>query len=236
MGVAAVTSVTDLFGRRVVIALGLLLGAHAGALAQETPRVFVGSIVGVSTLSADVRSVSNGNEAHIGMYKPENGLAINTFAGIHLWEYFSLQGNYMWNRNDLTLISSLVRPQAGGFYESTHVSAQHAFVIDGLLYFRRRDSALRPYLGTGMCVVHFNSRTVAASATGLVNVAAGQIASTQIALRSAVGIDLWMNRYVALRYSFSETISANPISPHLMPMGERGLANFQNLFGFVARF
>jgi hypothetical protein len=41
---------------------------------------------------------------------------------------------------------------------------------------------------------------------------------------------------VTFRYSFSETISGNPISPSLTPPGERPLMNFQNLFGFVARF
>ena len=40
----------------------------------------------------------------------------------------------------------------------------------------------------------------------------------------------------SFRYSFSETITGNPISARLTPPGERNLANFQNLFGFVRRF
>jgi hypothetical protein len=51
-----------------------------------------------------------------------------------------------------------------------------------------------------------------------------------------VGIDLRVSPRMSFRYSFSETISANPISPSLTPPGKRGLMNFQNLFGFVAKF
>ena len=54
--------------------------------------------------------------------------------------------------------------------------------------------------------------------------------------RSHVGIDFKLSRNVSFRYSFSETISRNPISPSLTPPGRRRLMNFDNLFGFVARF
>jgi hypothetical protein len=40
----------------------------------------------------------------------------------------------------------------------------------------------------------------------------------------------------SFRYSFSETIRNNPISEQLSPMGQRNLANFQNLFGILKRF
>jgi len=94
---------------------------------------------------------------------------------------------------------------------------------------------VRPYLGTGLEVVRFTSATiVAASSTGIP--LPGAIGSTGVALRSAVGIDLALTKRVNFRYSFSETIGRNPISPVLTPPGERGLANFQNLFGFVYRF
>jgi hypothetical protein len=64
----------------------------------------------------------------------------------------------------------------------------------------------------------------------------GEIASTRLALRVAVGIDLAVSDRWSFRYSFSETISGNPISTRLMPPGERNLANFQNLFGVIRRF
>ena len=65
---------------------------------------------------------------------------------------------------------------------------------------------------------------------------ARDIASTRIGLRSHVGIDIRVSRHVNFRYSFSETISGNPISPSLTPPAPRRLANFQNLFGLVGRF
>jgi hypothetical protein len=65
-----------------------------------------------------------------------------------------------------------------------------------------------------------------------------RFATTNPALRVAVGIDIgstpagpWR-----FRYSFSETISRNPISAQLSPTPPRNLANFQNLFGVIALF
>ena len=198
--------------------------------------MFAGALFGVSTLSADGRSVTSDSDAAVSLYKPENGLALNVFAGLHIAQYFSVQTNWMWNRNDITLVSSLTTPQGGGFYEQRRHSRQHAVVFDGLVYFRRLDSAVRPYLGTGLSVLHFSSGgAVASSAHGLVP-PSGEIASTRIGVRSHVGIDLRLSRHVSFRYSFSETISRNPISPALTPPAPRGLANFQNLFGFVGRF
>ena len=109
-------------------------------------------------------------------------------------------------------------------------------VLDGLIYFRRLDSAIRPYLGTGLSVLHFASEELMVSAADRLTPPAGTIASTHTGLRSHVGIDFKLSRRFAFRYSFSETISANPISPALTPPGGRGLMNFQNLFGFVGRF
>ena len=206
------------------------------AAAQDEPRIFAGALLGVSTLSADARSVTTGLDAAVSLYEPENGPALNVFAGLHLAQYFSVQANWMWNRNDLTLFSSFTAPQAGGFYEQRRQSGQHAIVLDGLIYFRRLDSAIRPYLGTGLSVLHFSSDEVTGSSRGGLMSPATRIASTRVALRSHVGIDFKLSRHLAFRYSFSETISDNPISPSLTPPGRRGLMNFQNLFGFVSRF
>ena len=206
------------------------------AAAQEAPRIFAGGLFGVSALSADGRAVTTGSDAAVSLYKPENGLALNVFAGVHLAQYFSVQANWIWNRNDITLVSSLVTPQGGGFYEQRRHSRQHAVVLDGLIYFRRLDSAVRPYLGTGVSLLHFSAgEAVRTSGHGLAPPTGG-IASTRIGLRSHVGIDVKLSRHVSFRYSFSETISSNPISPSLTPPAPRGLANFQNLFGCVARF
>src|SRR5687767_11421980 len=206
------------------------------AAAQSNQRAFAGGLFGVSTLSADGQADTTATEASTSQYKPENGPAVNLFAGVHVAQYFSVQGNWMWNRNDLTLVSSFVTPQGGGFYEQRRDSRQHAVVLDGLVYFRRLDSAVRPYLGTGLVLLNFSSdRAQVISAQGL-EPPAGDIASTRVGLRSHVGIDTRLSRHLNFRYSFSETISSNPISPSLTPPAPRRLANFQNLFGLVGRF
>jgi hypothetical protein len=190
----------------------------------------------VSALSADARAVTTASTAEVSVYEPHNGPALNVFAGIHIAQYFSLQANWMWNRNDLTLVSSSTGPQTSAFYEQLRDSSQHAVVFDALIYFRRLDSAIRPYLGTGLSVFHFSSDEIAVSAVQGLNPPAGTMASTRIGLRSHVGIDFRLSRLLAFRYSFSETLSGNPISPSLTPPGQRGLMNFQNLFGLVSRF
>jgi outer membrane protein W len=206
------------------------------AAAQDEPRFFAGALYGVSALSADARSVTSDSTAAVSLYDPKNGPALNVFAGIHIAQYFSVQANWMWNRNDLTLVSSFTAPQTGGFYEQLRDSRQHVVVLDGLIYFRRMDSRIRPYLGTGLSLVRFSSdNAVTSSADGLTP-PAGKIASTHIGLRSHVGIDFKLSRLLSFRYSFSETISGNPIGPSLTPPGRRALMNFQNLFGFVGRF
>jgi hypothetical protein len=60
--------------------------------------------------------------------------------------------------------------------------------------------------------------------------------STGPVFQAHVGIDLRLARKLDFRYSFSEMIGLNEISKHLSPPAPRGLANFQNLFGFVVRF
>lgn len=206
------------------------------AAAQEVSRVFAGGLIGVSALSADGRSVTSGSSVALSLYKPENGTALNLFAGAHVAQYFSIQGDWMWNRNDVTLVSSFATAQGGGFYEQRRQSHQSAVVLNGLIYFRRLESAVRPYLGTGVSVLHFSSTDVVDAVVQGLAPPARAIASTHVGLRSHVGIDLRLSRRGAFRYSFSETISRNPISRSLTPPAPRPLANFQNLFGFVSRF
>jgi hypothetical protein len=221
--------------RNGAIALAIVLMSAPGA-AQNEPRIFAGALYGVSTLSADAFSVTTGSTTAVSLYDPKNGPALNVFAGVHVAQYFSVQANWVWNRNDLTLVSSFSAPQTGAFYEQHRDSRQYGVVLDGLIYFRRMDSAIRPYLGTGLSLVHFSSdETVTSAAQGLTPPDA-MIASTHLGLRSHVGIDFKLSRLLSFRYSFSETISANPISPLLTPPGRRALMNFQNLFGFVGRF
>ena len=60
--------------------------------------------------------------------------------------------------------------------------------------------------------------------------------ATHALLRVAVGLDVSLGGQWSARYSFSESLSGNPISAQLSPPGQRNLANFQNLFGVVRAF
>src|SRR5262245_10977604 len=208
-----------------------MMPAQAGA--EDAPHAFAGALFGVSTLSADARSVTTTDTAAVSLYDPRNGPAVNLFAGVHIAEYFSLQANWMWNRNDITLLSVVAAPQGSGFYEQQLRTRQHAAVLDGLVYFRGRASRVRPYLATGLSLLRFTSDEPTDSRPRGLAPPSGRIASTQLGVRSHVGIDLRRSRRVSARYSFSETISGNPIGEALTPPGKRGLMNFQNLFGVV---
>jgi hypothetical protein len=71
------------------------------------------------------------------------------------------------------------------------------------------------------------------SARGDLAVPAPRFASAAAGRRVAVGMDVAMRHGWAVRYTFRETIRGNPISRQLSPVGQRNLANFQNLFGVV---
>jgi hypothetical protein len=88
--------------------------------------VWRGSDRGIDPLSADARAVTSPTDFEVSLYKPENGLAANLFIGIHLNEYLTLQGNYIWNRNGLTLVSTRAGTGGIAISEQTRVSAQHA--------------------------------------------------------------------------------------------------------------
>jgi len=201
--------------------------------AQVVP--YAGVLGGVATLSADARSQLSAQGLNASLYKPENGSALNIFAGTHVTQYLSLQANYVWNRNDLTLSST--SPASSSFYEEQRKSSQHALIFDLLVYFRRQDSRLRPYLSAGTGIAHLSStRERVLALSGAAALPPSRFSSIRPVLRVAVGMDVAITRRFAFRYSFSETIRHNDISAQLSPAGQRGLANFQNLFGVRIHF
>lgn len=219
----------------LVVLLLLICASPTDTQAQGS--YFAGVIGGISTLSADAQSSITPASTAISLYRPFNGPALNVFGGIHLSDVFALQGNYIFNANDLTLVATRTSAGSEDSFEQRRDSRQHAFIADVLLYFRNRGSWARPYLSSGVGAVRFGStaRNVV-STRGSPNLPAEEFTSTAPALRVAVGIDLALRYGWAFRYSFSETIRPNPVSDRLIPMGERNLANFQNLFGFVKTF
>ena len=204
---------------------------------QAQGKFFVGALGGVSTLSADDETLISQDKTSVSLYSPKNGVALNVLAGAHLSDFLSVQGNYVWNQNQLTLTSTLFSDGSQVLYQQQRSSAQHGVIADLLLYFRNRQSWIRPYLSAGAGVVYFSSRQdTLLSIQGMPALPPETFASTQPALRIAVGADLALGRGWAFRYSFSETLGKNPISAQLSPPGQRNLANFQNLFGLVKTF
>ena len=203
--------------------------------ASAGDAIYVGAMGGIATLSADAGSEHVGQGLSLSSYAPANGGALDVFAGWHLHNYFSVQGDFIWNRNSLRLSST--SSASGSFYEDDRTSSQQAGIVSFLVYFRRRASRIRPYLGTGVGVAHLSSRRErVVSSAGSPELPPVRFSSTGPVLRSHVGIDFRLCHKVDFRYSFSETLGANEISRNLSPQGSRKLANFQNLFGFVIRF
>jgi hypothetical protein len=213
--------------------LAVFVFCMPGVCASVTP--YIGAIGGIATLSADAGSRSSGHGLMLSSYSPQNGGALNVFAGAHLHDYFSLQLNYIWNRNDVLLNSS--GSGSSAFYQQTRSSSQHAAVLDFLLYFRNRSNWIRPYLGTGGGLIHLSSSAERLLASGGSPVLPpSTFSSIRPVFRSHVGVDVRISHRFNFRYSFSEFIGKNDISKHLSPPAPRRLANFQNLFGFVLRF
>ena len=213
----------------------VVIFARQSCNAQQ--RLYVGVMGGVSTLSADARTALISRSLNTSSYKPENGLTADAYVGLHWSNYFSIQGDFLWNRNLLTL-DSLAASTMGGatsFYERTFQSHQHAVLGSALLYFLPRSSWVRPFLSVGTGVVHL---TAEPRSPGVVNGTSptGAFSATKPSLHVAVGIDLKHKSGWGFRYSFAETSSVNPITRQLTPPGSRMLANFRNLFGVVRYF
>jgi hypothetical protein len=222
---------------RISISAALLVCLIATvAHAQSRPRRFAGVAAGIATLSADARSETSSSGADVSLYKPENGPALNIFVGSHFDEHLTVQGNYVWNRNDVTLTSVRATDSGLSFYDAPRASSQHALIGDLLLYFRERRSAIRPYLSAGVGVVRFQTTARGADSVRNATLPPATSIATHAALRVAVGLDVSLGGHWRARYSFSESLSGNPISAQLSPPGQRSLANFQNLFGVVRAF
>jgi hypothetical protein len=218
------------------------IAVFAGIVARPQPcnaqaRPYFGAVGGVSTLSADASTAINADSAAASSYKPENGPTVGAFGGLHWTNHFSVQVDYLWNRNLLTL-DSLAGSTTGTstkLYEQAFRSGQHSAFGSALLYFRSRSSWVRPFLSVGAGVVHLTAEPRSPGTVGGLS-PPGRFGATEPALHVAVGIDLKLKSGWGFRYSFAETSSSNPISRQLTPTGSRMLANFRNLFGIVKYF
>jgi len=213
----------------------LLLGWSSTMSAHA--QLYAGVLGGFSSLSADSRSVLSSGSTAFASYDPKNGGALQALVGVHLSDYFALQATYIWNSNQLILTSAQFVHGAQKGYQETRSSSQQSIIADFLVYFRKRDSRLRPYLSVGTGLVHFSSsQERIEQLIGAPILPPLSFSSNMAALHIPVGMDVKVRGGWAFRYSFSETISKNPIDNQLSPSGQHSFKNFQNLFGFIKRF
>jgi len=197
---------------------------------------FLGTVGGITTLSADSRAITSSDSSRFSQYAPKNGATFWLFGGRHFNDYFSAQVSYGWNRNRLELTASEYVNGQYAFYVQDRRATQQSVIAEGLLYFRGLNSRVRPYLSAGFGAVHVNSgeRMIESSDGNLP--APDEFSATEHGFRVAVGIDLALHHGWAFRYTFSETMMPNPVSKELTPPGEHSLKKFQNLFGIVKSF
>lgn len=217
---------------KLLTAILLLLASAVGLQAQ----VYVGALGGVATLSGDNHSTVGVN-SNFSSYDPKNGPAVEFVVGKDLSDYFSIQGEYIWNRNTLILTSAQFNDGTQVGYTETRNSSQQSFIGDLLIYFRKRNSRLRPFLSVGTGFMHFySSEQSIDTVIGNPVLPPQHFSSNHAVLHVPVGLDVKLKDGWNFRYSFSETLSGNPISPQLSPPATHNLQNFQNFWGIVYRF
>jgi outer membrane protein W len=208
-----------------------ILFVLALSVCAQDEKNFVAGLGGFAILSGDAQT-EFARGAVASSYAPKNGAAFNVAAGRHFNDWLGIQGNYIWNRNEVTLNGVA----GGSFYSAVNRSRQHQVVLDGLLYFRPLGSRIRPYLSTGVAGVRMSREQIALTSSGAPALPAAQRAVWWPGIRVAVGIDLLLPNRFGFRYSFSETLTSNLFSESLVPPGRKKLMNFQNLFGVVKYF
>ena len=206
----------------------------SAVMVSAQARPYLGVLGGIAALSGDAGSQATAQGLNLSSYAPANGGAIDAFAGVHLHDYFSVQGNFIWNENALQLHSA--SSGTGTSYQESRSSSQAAGIFDSLIYFRRQQSQIRPYLGTGVGLIHLSTtETRVIESQGTPALPPATFSYTGPVFRSHVGIDLRLTGKLDFRYSFSELIGHNEFGKRLSPHGSSALKNFQNLFGFVVR-
>jgi len=200
-------------------------------------HIYFGAMGGLATLSGDANATVNSSSASTSLFDPMNGGAAEVFVGVHSFNYVSFQANYVWNRNNVALISTSGGPGLLAFYREPESVTQHAFLGSALLYFRKRGSRIRPYVSEGLGAVLIRSRLTGGGIVGgtphLPPVSSDNVSA---ALRTSVGLDVRLRRSGYFRYSFGETITRNTFGDQLSPQEHRIPKNFQSLFGIYFNF
>lgn len=220
-----------------ILIFGVMLCFVSVATSSAEAQFYAGALAGVSTLSGDTSAAINSSATNFSTYNPQNGLVLNGLFGRHFNDFFSAQVDYVWNRNPLYFTGAAVNSGSLADYEEMRRSSQQSLSASALVYFRRRNSWVRPYLAVGTGWVHLSSTEQKIILTqGSPALPPHEFSSDTIGLRVPVGIDVKLQHGWRLRYTFSETLSKNPISDELSPPGPHSLKNFQNLIGIVREF
>lgn len=222
---------------KIVRVIAVLFLSWQVAAVPLHAQLYVGVLGGISTLSGDSRSAISPGSIAFSSYDPMNGGAVEILVGKHFSDYLTAQGSYIWNGDGLTLTSATFSGGTQTGYEERRDSSQQSVVGDFLVYFRGRESRFRPYLSVGTGFVHFAScQESLEQVLGNPNLPPKHFSANMVVLHVPVGIDVKFGKGWALRYTFSETLSKNPIDDRLSPPGQHRLMNFQNLVGFIRRF
>jgi hypothetical protein len=218
---------------------GLLLAAAClipSLLAAQT-HIYLGTMGGLATLSGDGSASLNSSSASTSLFDPMNGGAAEVFLGVHSFHYVSFQADYVWDRNNVVLISTTGSPGALAFYREPESVTQDAFLGSALFYFRRRASRIRPYLSEGLGAVLIRSRlSGGAIVAGSLRLPPASSDHVSAALRTSVGLDVQLRSSWYFRYSFGETITRNTFGDQLSPAEHRIPKNFQNFWGICFNF
>ena len=118
--------------RKLTIAMVLLCVCDCAVTAEA--QFYAGVMGGVATLSGDSRSLL-GSSSSFASYNPKNGPAVELLLGKHFSNYFTVQGEYIWNSNTLILTSAMLTGGGQQSYQETRSSSQQGVIGDLLIYF-----------------------------------------------------------------------------------------------------
>ena len=223
--------------RFILLTVSLLSHSLLSAQSLAKDAIYAGGMGGIATLSGDGSAVLTSSSASTSLFDPENGGAAAVFGGIHLCQYVSFEADYVWNRNNVALVSTSGQANTHSFLRERTSITQNAFLANVLVYFRKRGSRIRPYLSEGGGAVFLHSRLAEGGIIeGTPFLPPAMSDHVSIALRTLVGIDLRLRNPWYFRYSFSETLTRNTLGDQVVPAQHRIPKNFQSLFGVYFQF
>lgn len=221
----------------ILLALVCLVPSSLRAQRLKRKSIYLGGMGGFAILSGDGSAVITPAIASTSLFDPQTGPVGEALVGTHLFRYLSFEGDYIWNHNRVTLVSTTHAAGVSSYYRQSEDVTQNAFLANVLIYFRKRGDTIRPYLseGFGGVLIH-NTLSDGATVVGSPSLPPPKSDHASIALRTLVGMDVKMRNHWYARYSFGETVDRNTFGDRISPSEHRIPKNFQNLFGVYFAF